>query len=91
MPPIPRVAPRRDRLKRCAGPCADWLPVECFDLDRARADGRRSYCKGCRRDREAELEALINEWTKLKAVVQARAALPEGGNERAVLRELEET
>lgn len=37
----------------------------------------------------AELKALVEEWTKLKAVVQARAALPEGGNERAVLRSLE--
>lgn len=36
----------------------------------------------------AEFKALVAEWTKLRAVIQARAALPEGGNERAVLREL---
>lgn len=37
----------------------------------------------------AELKALVEEWVKLKAVVQARAVHPEGGNERAVLRELD--
>ena len=36
-----------------------------------------------------ELRALVAEWAKLKAVVQARAAHPEGGNERAALRSLE--
>lgn len=55
--PIPRVEPRRDRLKHCSGPCNDWLPIECFDLDRTRADGRRSVCKACRQERQAELAA----------------------------------
>lgn len=54
---IPRVEPRRDRLKHCSGPCDDWLPVECFDHDRTRADGRRSVCKACRTERDVELDA----------------------------------
>lgn len=54
MLPIPRVEPRADRLKHCPK-CDDWLPVDCFDRDRHRADGRRSVCRACRREREHEL------------------------------------
>ena len=53
---IPRVEPRRDRLKRCSGPCGEWLPaLDCFDRDRSRPDGLRSVCKACRREREEQL------------------------------------
>lgn len=54
---IPRVRPRPERLKRCAGPCRKWLSVLCFGLDRTRADGRRSVCRECRLDLETELRA----------------------------------
>lgn len=55
---IPRVRPRRDRLKLCSGPCGQWLPVvDCFNKDRSRLDGYRSVCRACKAERESELAA----------------------------------
>lgn len=53
---IPRVTPRRDRLKLCSS-CQEWLPVECFNRDRSRVDGRRGVCAACTAERAAELAA----------------------------------
>lgn len=52
---IPRLEPRRDRLKRC-NRCKLWQPVEFFQRDASRADGRRGDCKDCRRQRRRALK-----------------------------------
>ena len=53
---IPVVVPRRDRLKRCTGPCAQWLPVDCFSRDIGNPDQLRNECCACRSERRGELE-----------------------------------
>mgnify|MGYP001558656577 CR=1 FL=1 len=44
-------------MKRCSGPCKQWLPITCFNKDRSRVDGHRSVCGVCREQRAAELAA----------------------------------
>jgi hypothetical protein len=55
--PVPRVEPQVDRLKRCSGPCKQWLPVECFRRTPKSPDGHERECKACRSERTRELEA----------------------------------
>jgi hypothetical protein len=41
------VEARPERLKRCAGPCGEWLPASEFYRDRSRPDGREPRCRLC--------------------------------------------
>lgn len=44
---LPRLArPTRRAMKRCST-CRKELPLEAFNLNRARRDGRHTQCKGC--------------------------------------------
>jgi hypothetical protein len=38
--------------KQCGGPCQLEKPREEFDLDASKADGRRNWCKECRKDKK---------------------------------------
>jgi len=70
--PIPRTEPNPERLKRCTGPCGEWLPIDCFQRDKARADGRRGDCRACRKERRAELKAGAEKrspWSSRKLIV----------------------
>lgn len=96
MRPIPRVRPRPQRLKRCAGACHEgdddrWQPLWCFDLDRRRADGRRSVCRSCRAARRAELADAgaprLRPWETQSSV--RRAALAAGLSPTTVYYRLE--
>jgi hypothetical protein len=89
------------REKRCTG-CGRVQPLEGFDRDPARRDGRASHCKGCRRVRQ---RAQGHPWARRRAQRhlarqhperwagayrvrkrQARAELPDGPPRRAQAR-----
>jgi hypothetical protein len=92
---------RERKEKRCTG-CGRVQPLEEFDRDPARRDGRASHCKGCRRVRQ---RAQGHPWARRRAQRylarqhpqrwaeayrarkrQAHAELPDGPRRRAQAR-----
>ena len=42
--------------KVCTGPCQQTLDRDEFDVDQSKSDGLRSWCKQCRKNKEAAVE-----------------------------------
>ena len=78
MTEIPRGKPRPDRTKKCTGPCAQWLPLVCFQFDSKNPDGLRNDCRACRSERRAELQVGASRCKPWK-----RKALAKCGGENA--------